>query len=106
MAVTNRLVASEATEPAEPLADELRELLVEGQQQGHLTDERISEALADLELAPDELENILAALTDEGIEIVEGDSPDEGSASRSEEEAAPALDLSIRAQAATRCAST
>ena len=93
MAVTKRLVASEATEP-----DELRELLVEGQQQGHLTDERISEALADLELAPDELENILAALTDEGIEIVEGDASGEGSAGQSEEEAAPVLDLSIRAQ--------
>ena len=43
------------------------------------------------------MENILLALSDEGIEIVEGDSPDEGSANRSEEEAAPALDLSIRA---------
>ena len=72
-------------------------MFVEGQQQGFLTAERITEAVADLELAPDELESIVLVLSDEGIEIVEDDSPGEGGASQSEEEAAPVLDLSIRA---------
>jgi RNA polymerase primary sigma factor len=96
VSVTDLSAIRASTEPPEAAA-ELHDLFVEGQQQGLLTAERITEVVADLELAPDELESILASLADEGIEIVEGDSPGEGDASQSEEETAPALDLSITA---------
>jgi RNA polymerase primary sigma factor len=85
-------------ELAEPAIDELRELLAEGRQQGYLTGERIADALQEIELGPDQLEGLLLALSDEGIEIVEGDSLEEGSDTQSEEEVVPRLDLSFKSQ--------
>ena len=96
MAVTNRIVASEATEPAEPLADEIRELILEGREQGYLSVARIGEALRDVEL-PRTARELLTVLTDQGIELLEGDGP-AGSRCQpvGEQEVAPALDLSIK----------
>ena len=98
MTLTDALVVPEATEPAEALVDELRELFVEGRQQGYLTAERITQALRDVELVPDELEGVLVALTDDGIEIVGDDSPEEGSEPQPEEEVEDKLDLSTSGQ--------
>jgi RNA polymerase primary sigma factor len=86
-------VSPEATEPADDLVDELRELLDEGRQQGYLTGERVADSLADRELAPDELESILVALSDEGIEIVAAERPEGDADARPEAAAAPELDL-------------
>ena len=98
MTLTKAPVTPGATESPEHATDEVRELLAEGRQQGYLTGEHISDALADVGLEPDELESVLLSLADQGIEIVEGDSPDQGSDSLSVEELAPDLDLSFASQ--------
>ena len=82
----------------EACSDELRELLSEGRQQGYLTGARISDALRDVELAPDELESILVVLTDEGIEIVADDSPEADDDGQPEEGIEAKLDLSTSGQ--------
>jgi RNA polymerase primary sigma factor len=86
--------ADGAAEPAEAAIDEVRELLVEGREQGYLNAEHITDALQDVDLSPDQIDNIFLLLHDLGIDIVEGDGPllgDDGG-----EAVAPALDLSIR----------
>ena len=97
MTVMDLPVTRATTQPAEPLIDEVRELVVEGHEQGYLTSARIALALQDVELTPDQLEDIFALLADQGIELLEGD---EGPAAEAPEaddqEEAPALDLSIR----------
>jgi DNA-directed RNA polymerase, sigma subunit (sigma70/sigma32) len=99
MTVIDLPVTRGTTEPAEPAIDELRELVVEGREQGYLTRDRIASALQDVELAPDQLENIFMLLTDQGIEILEGDETAAADATDAgSEEEAPALDLSIKTQ--------
>jgi RNA polymerase sigma factor, sigma-70 family len=99
MTVIDLPVTRGTTEPAEPAIDELRELVVEGHEQGYLTRDRIASALQDVELAPDQLENIFMLLTDQGIEILEGDETAAADATDAgSEEEAPALDLSIKTQ--------
>jgi RNA polymerase primary sigma factor len=98
MTVIDQPATRGATEPAELAIDELRELLVEGREQGYLTGARIIDALQDVELAPDQLESIFMALTDEGIDIIEGDTPDDGTDTQPEEEVVPKLDLSVKTQ--------
>ena len=97
MTVIDLPAARGATEPAEPTIDEVRELVVEGHEQGYLTSDRIASALQDVELTAEQLENIFMLLTDQGIELLESDeapaadAPDAGA-----DEEAPALDLSIK----------
>jgi RNA polymerase primary sigma factor len=99
MTVIDLPAANGAAQPAEPAVDDVRELVAEGREQGYLTGDRIASALQDLELTPEQLENILMLLTDQGIELLEGDetsaadAPDAGS-----DEEAPALDLSVKTQ--------
>jgi RNA polymerase primary sigma factor len=86
-----------AAQPAEPAIDELRELVAEGREQGYLTSDRIADVLQDVELTPDQLDNIFMLLTDLGIDIIEGDETAVADAPDSDgEEEAPALDLSIK----------
>jgi RNA polymerase primary sigma factor len=86
-----------AAQPVEPAIDELRELVVEGHEQGYLTGDHIADVLQDVELTPDQLENIFMLLTDQGIELLESDETAVADASDSDgEEEAPALDLSIK----------
>jgi len=90
--------ADEAAQGADPARHELRELLVEGREQGYLTTDHIADALRDVELSPDRIELIFMRLSDEGIELLEGDEPTAADASDGEaDEAAPALDLSVSA---------
>jgi RNA polymerase primary sigma factor len=86
-----------AAEPAEPAIDEVRELVVEGREQGYLTSDRIAGALQDVELTSEQLENIFMLLTDQGIELLESDETATADApdARGDDEA-PALDLSIK----------
>ncbi len=77
--------------------DEVRELVVEGHEQGYLTSDRIAIALQDVELTADQLENIFMLLTDQGIELLESDeTPAAEAPEAGGDEDAPALDLSIK----------
>ena len=58
-----------------PAAAEVRELLDEGRRQGRLTSARLAAVLNDLELSPEQLENVLLCLIDQGIELVDSDEP-------------------------------
>jgi RNA polymerase primary sigma factor len=83
-------------EPPEPAIDELHELLAEGREQGYLTGDHISDVLKEIELTPEQLENILMVLTDEGIELLESDETTLTVAVDTDgEEKSPALDLSL-----------
>jgi len=99
MTVIDLPAASGPAEPMEPI-DEVRELIVEGHEQGYLTSEHIAHALQDVELTTDQLESIFLLLTDQGIELLEGDeaaeAPTAGSDAGDDERDAPALDLSIK----------
>ena len=77
--------------PAGPTIAKVRELLAEGREQGCLSGEHITDVLADVDLTPEQLENILTRLTDQGIGIIEGDET-----VMAGEDEPPALDLSIR----------
>ena len=75
--------------------DEVRVLLEEGQQQGYLDGAHIDDALRDVDLTPEQLEEIRGVFADLGIDVIES----EGGAAEPEpvaEEAAPKLDLSVK----------
>jgi RNA polymerase primary sigma factor len=55
---------------AELASEEVRELLAEGREQGYLLAEHIDDVLAEVELTPDQRENILSYLSDLGIELI------------------------------------
>ena len=79
-------VASTATQSEELL---LEELLVEGNESGYLTSDRIAHALQEVELSAEQLDELYALLADHGVEVVEDDeAPAAESADRHE------LDLS------------
>ena len=75
MTVIDRPAADEAAQGAEPAGDELRELVVEGHEQGYLTAGHIADALRDVELTTDQIEAVFSRLADEGIDVLEGDEP-------------------------------
>ena len=88
---------SQAIEPGELAIDEVRDLAAEGREQGYLSTERIADALQEVELSADQIENIFMLLTDLGIDILEGEATAAApAAAGDEEEAHPALDLSIK----------
>ncbi len=97
MTMTASPVTRGTSEPAEPVIEEVRELVVEGHEQGYLTSDRIAIALHDVELTPDQLENIFMLLTDQGIELLESDEAPVAEAPEAGDlEDPPALDLSIK----------
>ncbi|MHB1389788.1 MAG: RNA polymerase sigma factor RpoD [Thermoleophilia bacterium] len=55
------------------IIDEVRDLLLEGKEQGFLTSDRVADVLQDIELSMDQIENIYALFLDMGIDVVEGD---------------------------------
>jgi RNA polymerase primary sigma factor len=87
-----------AGEPAEMNMEEVKELVVEGREQGYLTSDRIADALQDVELTTDQIENIYNLFIDMGVDIVEGDVNllDESQGAKGEEEVVPKLDLSVK----------
>jgi RNA polymerase primary sigma factor len=90
-----------AAEPAELNIDEVRDLAAEGKEAGYLTSDRIADALQDVELTTDQIENIYNLFIDMGVDIVEGEEPSsdqEGPTAADEEpeEVIPKLDLSLK----------
>ena len=97
MIAFNQSAADGAPQPPEPALDELRELLVEGREQGYLTADHITDALQDVDLTPDQIDNIFMLLADQGIEILEDDVTTTADARDADcEQENPALDLSVR----------
>jgi RNA polymerase primary sigma factor len=89
--------ADDAAPGAEPAVDEVRQLLVEGREQGYLTYAHIADALQDVELTPDRIERIFGRLADEGVEVIEGDEPATADDTDGDaEQPAPRLDLSLK----------
>jgi RNA polymerase sigma factor (sigma-70 family) len=58
---------------AGPAADEVRELLAEGRRRGHLTSTRLAAVMNDVDLSPEQLEDVLLCLIDQGIELRDSD---------------------------------
>jgi RNA polymerase primary sigma factor len=54
--------------------DEVKELLSRGQSRGVITQEEVVDALEELDLTPEQIDNIYALINELGIEIVEGPS--------------------------------
>ena len=53
--------------------EEVRELLAEGSEQGYVSADHVADALQDVELTPEQLDEILVAFHDLGIDVVEGE---------------------------------
>ena len=89
---------SKPSEPAEMSIDEVRLLVDEGLQQGYLASDHVADALQDVELTPDQIDNIFNIFADNGIDILEGEGvvTADGPEAKAEEEAVPKLDLSVK----------
>ena len=87
-----------SVESAELAIDEVRELVAEGREQGYLNGEHITDVLQDVELTPDQIDDIFMLFNDLGIDIIEGDEPPsgDGADAKPEEEIIPKLDLSVK----------
>jgi RNA polymerase primary sigma factor len=57
--------------PKDLQIDEVKDLIAKGKEAGFLTTEDITGALATTELAPEQMEAVLGAVNDEGIEVVD-----------------------------------
>ena len=73
---------------------EVRTLLEQGSEQGCLEIVQVADALRDLDLTPEQLDEILAAFAELGIEIIEGERSEAAPDSVADEELAAELDLS------------
>jgi RNA polymerase primary sigma factor len=83
------------TEPGVENIDEVRELLTEGREQGHLASEHVHDVLQELDLTTEQIDAIFIMLDEESIELLEGDEPVIPDAEPTEDEIRP-LDLSIK----------
>jgi RNA polymerase primary sigma factor len=85
-------------EPAELSIEEVRVLADEGKEQGVLSSDRIADALQDVELTTDQIENIYNLFIEMGIDIIEGEVglTGEGAEVKPEEEVVTKLDLSVK----------
>jgi RNA polymerase primary sigma factor len=87
----------QASEPAELAIDEVRELVAEGREQGYLLAEHLRDVLQEVELTPDQIDNIFSYFSDLGIELIESDEvAPAGEHEEIELEIIPKLDLSIK----------
>jgi RNA polymerase primary sigma factor len=84
-------------EPAELGIDEVRELVAEGREQGYLSGERIHDVLQEVDLVPDQIDNIFILLNDLGIDIIDGDEPaPPAPGAKAEDEVVAKLDLTVK----------
>jgi RNA polymerase primary sigma factor len=83
---------------AEMSIDEVRLLAEEGREQGYLTSDHIADALQDVELTTDQIENIYNLFIDMGVDIIEGEVNlvEEVQEHKTEEEIISKLDLSVK----------
>ncbi|MDQ1673071.1 MAG: polymerase primary sigma factor [Frankiaceae bacterium] len=79
--------------PREAQVDEVKELITKGKEAGFLTPDDVSAALQAAELPPEQMDAVLQVLTEEGIEILDGNTEDDADElkRRKEEEEALAL---------------
>jgi RNA polymerase primary sigma factor len=101
--VTNELSESaedrsNPADSAELAIDEVRVLVEEGREQGYLASDHIADALQDVELTPDQIDNVFNIFADNGIDVLEGEGvmAADGPESKAEEEVIPKLDLSVK----------
>ncbi len=87
-----------SVESAELAIEEVKELVAEGREQGYLNGDHITDVLQDVDLTPDQIDNIFLLFNDLGIDIIEGDEPlsGDGADAKPEEEIIPKLDLSVK----------
>jgi RNA polymerase primary sigma factor len=78
-----------------PCTEEVCRILAEGREQGYLDGSRLATALRDSDLSVEQLEELLAACVDGGIEILEDEAPTRPEPGR-EEELPAKLDLSVK----------
>ena len=89
---------SNPADSAELAIDEVRVLVEEGREQGYLASDHIADALQDVELTPDQIDNVFNIFADNGIDVLEGEGvmAADGPESKAEEEVIPKLDLSVK----------
>ena len=88
------------TSDPEPLmGNELNGLLEEGRAQGYLSSDQIAQALQDVDLSPEQLEEIHDVFADLGIDVIEGEADTAVASVEAApmEEVIPKLDLSVKA---------
>jgi RNA polymerase primary sigma factor len=80
------------------LTDEVLALLEEGQEQGYLEAAVVSEALRDMELAPEQVDELHHVFADLGIDLVEreAEAREHAAEGRQEEDPPAKLDLSVK----------
>ena len=85
--------------PEETTIDEVRELILEGKEQGYLTSDRVADVLQDVELSTDQIENIYAVFLDMGIDVVDEDDDaidGKGNNGKASAEIISKLDLTVK----------
>jgi RNA polymerase primary sigma factor len=89
----------QANESPELAIEEVRELVAEGREQGYLMAEHVHDVLQELDLAPEQIEELFTLFTELCIEVIEGDEapPDQSREAEIEIEAPLKLDLSVKA---------
>ena len=86
--------------PEEITIDEVRELILEGREQGYLSADRVADVLQDVDLTTDQIEGIYSTFIDLGIEVLDDD--DELAAElekehkKAEEDIIKRLDLTVK----------
>ncbi len=102
--MTDLLAERQASAPAELDIEEVRELVAEGREQGYLNAGRLHDALQDVDLTAEQIDDILLLLGDLGIDVIDGDQslgadgrePEAAEEATSQPEVIPALDLSVK----------
>ena len=77
-------------------AAEVRGLIEEGQEQGSLNSASVAATVQEMDLTPEQIEEIHGVFADLGIDIVESDVPAEVDAAASSDDAHVKLDLSVK----------
>ncbi len=86
-------------DPVESTVEEVRELVAEGREQGYLNADHVHDKLRDVELTPEQIDDIFILFHDLGIDILEGDETSRAEAEAKgdeDEEPESKLDLSVK----------
>jgi len=77
-------------------SEEVRILIEEGHEQGYLSGPHIAAALHDVELTPEQIEEIYGVFADLDIDVIDGDAPIAQPEPGGDQEVVPKLDLSVK----------
>jgi RNA polymerase primary sigma factor len=86
-------------DPLESSVEEVRELVAEGREQGYLNADHVHDKLRDVELTPEQIDDIFILFHDLGVDILEGDETSRAEAEAKgdeDEEPEAKLDLSVK----------